>query len=190
MLLCLSCGAAQAPTGTVDLAHSHLIDLTYSFDESTLYWPTADGFKWHKDQWGPSPGGYFYASASYGASEHGGTHLDSPLHFAEGHPGTDQIPITDVLAVYAADIAPKHSRPYATTLRLNRLLKYFDGKTLADLNGALCRAYARQSSTDANARRDLEDLRAAINHHRREGLHDRMVSVVLPDRRPSTAARC
>jgi kynurenine formamidase len=98
MLLCLSCGAAQAPTGTLDLAHSHLIDLTYSFDESTLYWPTADGFKWHKDQWGPSPGGYFYASASYGASEHGGTHLDSPLHFAEGHPGTDQIPITNLIA--------------------------------------------------------------------------------------------
>ena len=34
------------------------------------------------------------------------------------------------------------------------------------------------------ARRDLEELRAAINHHRREDLHDRIVSVVLPPRRP------
>lgn len=103
---------------------------------------------------------------------------------ASGKRDTDEIPIADVINVYSADMAPKHSRPVATALRLNRLLEFFDGKTLADLNGRMCRDYARQSSTDANARRDLEDLRAAINHHRREGLHDRMVSVVLPERRP------
>jgi kynurenine formamidase len=97
-LLFISCAVGQKPTPTVDLAHAQLVDLTYSFDESTIYWPTAEGFKWHKDQWGPTAGGYFYASASYGASEHGGTHLDSPLHFAEGHPGTDQIPITSLVA--------------------------------------------------------------------------------------------
>jgi len=87
----------QTPEHTLDLAHSQLVDLTYSFDEHTIYWPTADGFKWTKDKWGPTPGGYFYASASYGASEHGGTHLDSPLHFAEGHPGTDEIPVSRLI---------------------------------------------------------------------------------------------
>ena len=50
--------------------------------------------------------------------------------------------------------------------------------------GPLCRKYATGSTTDAMARRDLEELRAAINHHRQEGLHDRIVSVVLPARRP------
>jgi kynurenine formamidase len=80
------------------LAHARLIDLTYSYDENTIYWPTAEGFKWTKDQWGSTPGGYFYASASYGASEHGGTHIDSPLHFAEGHEGTDEIPVTRLIA--------------------------------------------------------------------------------------------
>ena len=34
--------------------------------------------------------------------------------------------------------------------------------------------------TAAAARRELEDLRAAINHHRREGLCSEIVSVVLP----------
>jgi hypothetical protein len=97
---------------------------------------------------------------------------------------TDQIPVADVLTVYGTDVAPKHSRPEATAFRIERLLAFFGDKTLADVNGRLCRNFARQSTTDANARRDLEDLRAAINHHRREGLHDRMVSVVLPPRRP------
>lgn len=98
LLLSAGVAAGQTPSRTFDLAHSNLIDMTYSFDEKTLYWPTADGFKWKKDQWGPSPGGYFYASASYGASEHGGTHLDSPLHFAEGKPGTDEIPVSSLIA--------------------------------------------------------------------------------------------
>jgi len=106
LLLLASVAVAQSPAQTIDFAHSHVVDLTYTFDESTLYWPTADGFKWKKDAWGPSPGGYFYASASYGASEHGGTHLDSPLHFAEGHPGTDQIPVKNLIAPAAVvDIA-------------------------------------------------------------------------------------
>jgi hypothetical protein len=61
---------------------------------------------------------------------------------------------------------------------MGRLIDFFAGKTLADINGAMCRAYATAASTDAMARRDLEELRAAINHHRIEGLHDRMVSVV------------
>lgn len=98
---------------------------------------------------------------------------------------TDQIPVSDVLGVYIREKAPKHARPWATGRRMVRLIEFFEGKTLADINGALCRDFAKQASTDAVARRDLEDLRAAINHHLREGLHDRIVSVVLPERRPS-----
>src|SRR5690349_13391006 len=114
MMLTLSWGAVAQKTSTaVDLAHSQMIDLTYSFDENTIYWPTAEGFKWTKDQWGPTPLGYFYASASYGASEHGGTHLDSPLHFAEGHEGTDQIPVNHLIvpAVVVDVRAPCEKNP-------------------------------------------------------------------------------
>ncbi len=46
----------------------------------------------------------------------------------------------------------------------------------------LCRAYARSRETQAGARRDLEELRAAVNHHRQEGHCDRIISVVLPDK--------
>jgi integrase len=58
-------------------------------------------------------------------------------------------------------------------------------KTLADINGDCCRRYAAQRATDAAARRELEDLRAAINHHRREGLCSQVVEVVLPPERPA-----
>jgi integrase len=101
-----------------------------------------------------------------------------------GPRSTDRIPVVDVLTLYAREIAPKHRSPRRTALALKRLGDFFGDKTLADINGPLCRDYARMHSTDTTARRDLEHLRAAINHHRREGLHDRIVSVVMPDKRP------
>jgi integrase len=55
-------------------------------------------------------------------------------------------------------------------------------KSREDINGELCRAYARSRETEAGARRDLEELRAAINHHRQEGYCDKIISVVLPEK--------
>ena len=49
-----------------------LLDMTYPFDESAIYWPTAEPFKLEKLNWGFVKGGWWYASNNYGASEHGG----------------------------------------------------------------------------------------------------------------------
>jgi kynurenine formamidase len=73
---------------------SKIVDLTYSFDEKTIYWPTAKPFQWEKESWGKSAGGYWYTAARYAASEHGGTHLDAPIHFGESRLATDEIPIS------------------------------------------------------------------------------------------------
>ena len=61
-----------------------VIDLTHGFDATTIYWPTEKGFQWEKEIWGKTEKGYFYASAKFASAEHGGTHIDSPIHFAEG----------------------------------------------------------------------------------------------------------
>lgn len=76
---------------------SKLIDLTHAFDENTIHWPTAKPFRWQKDAWGRAPGGSWYASASFAASEHLGTHIDSPIHFAEGQATTDLIPLRQLV---------------------------------------------------------------------------------------------
>ena len=73
------------------LSTKRIIDMSHSFDETTIYWPTDKPFRWEKNRWGPNANGYWYASANYAASEHSGTHLDSPIHFAEGGNTTDQI---------------------------------------------------------------------------------------------------
>ena len=96
----------------------------------------------------------------------------------------EQIPIADVLTIYLRDIVPNHARPKETKGRVKSLDRYFGDKVLSYIRGETCRAYAAQRSSDAAARRELEDLRAAINHHRREGLCNKVVEVVLPAERP------
>jgi kynurenine formamidase len=71
------------------------IDLTYSFSEQTLYWPNnPTGFKLDTQVNGVTPAGFYYSSNAFSAPEHGGTHLDAPIHFAKDHLTADQIPLT------------------------------------------------------------------------------------------------
>ncbi|MBK9313759.1 MAG: cyclase family protein [Acidobacteria bacterium] len=93
-------GERQTATNVVaggPIDESKLIDLTWNFDDRTIYWPTAKPFQWEKESWGKSAGGFWYTAARYSASEHGGTHLDSPVHFAEGKMHMDEIPVTKLV---------------------------------------------------------------------------------------------
>ena len=75
------------------LRSSSIVDLTHSFDADTIYWPTAEGFQLRVDARGLTEGGYYYEANSFSAAEHGGTHLDAPIHFAKGRWTTDKIPL-------------------------------------------------------------------------------------------------
>lgn len=72
-----------------------LLDMTYPFGEKTIYWPTAKPFVLNKVLWGISAGGWWYASNEFSASEHGGTHADAPIHFAENGRTIDEIPLEE-----------------------------------------------------------------------------------------------
>jgi len=85
--------AAEARRPPIDLQGVRVVDLTYSFDEHTIYWPNAPStFKLESLSYGKTPAGFFYASNSFCTPEHGGTHLDAPIHFGEGKRTADQIP--------------------------------------------------------------------------------------------------
>ena len=75
------------------LPRGELVDLSHTYDAQTIYWPTAEGFQLRKDADGTTPGGYYYAANSFFTSEHGGTHIDAPIHFAQGHQSVDKIPL-------------------------------------------------------------------------------------------------
>ncbi|HMF58416.1 MAG TPA: cyclase family protein [Pyrinomonadaceae bacterium] len=74
-----------------------IVDLSYAFDEQTVYWPTADTFHLETVAEGMTPQGYFYSAYKFSAAEHGGTHIDAPVHFAEGHNTVDRIPLEQLM---------------------------------------------------------------------------------------------
>ncbi len=76
-----------------------VVDLTHAFDAETLYWPTSPSrFSWRRLAWGDTEGGWFYASGAFSSPEHGGTHLDAPVHFAKGRQTVDAIPVERLVA--------------------------------------------------------------------------------------------
>src|SRR5678815_804753 len=74
-----------------------VIDLSYPFDATTVYWPTAEPFQLETDFEGTTEQGYYYSAYRYSAAEHGGTHIDAPAHFATGHNSADQIPLEQLM---------------------------------------------------------------------------------------------
>ena len=100
---------ACSPPPRIDPAK--LVDLTYSYNEQTVYWPNAKGFRHQKDTWAKTPGGYWYAAGEFASAEHGGTHIDSPIHFGEGKRTVDQIPVSSLVGPAAViDVAVKAAK--------------------------------------------------------------------------------
>ena len=100
ILVAVAC--AQAPENTtIDLTRYQLVDLTHSFNAQTIYWPTSTKTFEHPQQtYGKTPGGWFYSSYELSTPEHGGTHLDAPIHFGEGKLTVDRVPLDDVAAAW------------------------------------------------------------------------------------------
>ena len=93
LLLQLPHAPAQAPQAPPSLANGTFVDLTHSFDKRTVYWPTARRFQLKEVAKGETDQGYYYAANDFSAAEHGGTHLDAPVHFARGRQTSDRIPL-------------------------------------------------------------------------------------------------
>ena len=100
VVLCGACGAPPPssmqvavpfPSGTV-------VDLSHVYDENTIFWPTADPFQLEVVADGVTAAGYYYAANAFTTAEHGGTHIDAPLHFAEGREAVDEIPLDRLVA--------------------------------------------------------------------------------------------
>ena len=107
-----------------------------------------------------------------------------------------QVLIADVLSVYARDVAPNHSRPEETASKLLRLASWWGDLAFArrtavgpapiltgfvsDINDASCRAYFEFFGANRSAARDLEILRAALNHAHDQRILATSVRVHVP----------
>jgi len=91
VLLLPACQSAEQPPMT--FPEGTIVDMSYAFNDETIYWPTAPGFDKNTDFEGITPAGFWYTAYTVTTAEHGGTHLDAPIHFSEGKHAADQIPL-------------------------------------------------------------------------------------------------
>lgn len=82
--------------------------------------------------------------------------------FGDGDPAA--VTVSDVLALYAQDKATQNSRPKEARARLLRLADHLGHMSIAALTPATTRDYVAARGALVAARRELEDLRAAIQH--------------------------
>ena len=85
------------------------IDLTHEFSHETIYWPTSETFNLETVYKGQTKNGYYYSSFNYRAAEHGGTHIDAPIHFAYGKNTVDQIPVEQLIGTAIVIDVSKHA---------------------------------------------------------------------------------
>lgn len=116
--LFLFAGSAQAQDPLAVLKDCKWVDLTWSFDEQSVYWPTNIPFRHETVFEGMNDKGYYYSSFKFSAEEHGGTHFDAPMHFAQGGNSVDKVPLEQLVGeAVVVDVTAKASadRDYQVT---------------------------------------------------------------------------
>jgi len=120
VLVSVGCTTGLHQGHYIGLENSRLIDLTHSFGADTIVWPTEQDFKLIAQHAEEMPGGYYYASNRLELAEHGGTHIDAPIHFARGGESLDQIPVERVVGSAVridVSIPCAHDRDYRITVQ-------------------------------------------------------------------------
>ncbi|MEP6846723.1 MAG: cyclase family protein [Panacibacter sp.] len=106
------------------LSQGKWIDLSYDLSSQTLYWPNnPTGFRLDTITEGISPGGFYYSTYAFSAPEHGGTHIDAPVHFAQQGVSVDKLS-TSTDSKYAN--VPEVSAPVGSRLTFDSKIKYID----------------------------------------------------------------
>lgn len=120
MVLCVGCASAKRPPAEAgDLAKSaaplidpaKVVDLSHTFGPDTIYWPTAEPFKLRRVAYGRAAGGYWYAANNLSMAEHGGTHMDAPVHFAQKGIDAADVPLANCIGpAVVIDVAAAAAR--------------------------------------------------------------------------------
>lgn len=109
-------GDGAPPAG---LSFGTIVDLTHAFDADTVYWPTAEGFRLEVVAAGEAEGGYYYAANEFSTAEHGGTHIDAPIHFHRDRWTVDAIPLDRLVGpgvVVDVESSCREDRDYLVTV--------------------------------------------------------------------------
>jgi kynurenine formamidase len=110
LLLVAAC-SAPPPSATTSAMQGTIVDLSHSYGDDTVFWPTAERFKMTVVNDGVTPAGFYYAANNFSTAEHGGTHIDAPVHFSRGAHAVDEIPLENLVGpAVVVDVTEQSSK--------------------------------------------------------------------------------
>lgn len=122
LLLAAAAGCAPAEpafdlASVFDGSAGEWVDMSYAYSDETLYWPTdTAGFRLDELAFGETELGYFYSAYRFATAEHGGTHLDAPIHFSRSGLAVDAIPLSRLIApAVVVDVSAAATPDYQIT---------------------------------------------------------------------------
>lgn len=112
LALCCICvllvAGCQTPPQPFAPGAGRWVDLSHGYGADTIYWPTAEPFRFETEYEGDDPAGYFYSAYRFTTSEHGGTHLDAPIHFSRAGQRAGEVPLSRLIGpAYVVDVRPQ-----------------------------------------------------------------------------------
>ncbi len=85
--------SSESDTLIKQLSDKKIVDLSHAYSEETVYWVTAKEFKLDTVFAGDTDKGFYYSANNFSTAEHGGTHLDAPIHFSKTGQTVEEIPL-------------------------------------------------------------------------------------------------
>lgn len=179
LVVAMACAACTqqpppAPAARTPFAAGEIVDLSHAYDPQAIFWPTAEPFRLERVAAGMTPAGFYYAANNFFTSEHGGTHLDAPVHFAEGRRTVDQIPLDRLIgAAIVVDVADAAARDADYQITVDDLTRWESrhGRIPADAIVLLRTGFARHWPDAGRYLGTAERGQAAVAKLHFPGLH-------------------
>ena len=80
-----------------ETSNKQIIDLSHVYSDETIYWVTAKEFELDTIFKGQTDKGFYYSANNFSTAEHGGTHIDAPIHFAKNGQSVEEIPLEKLI---------------------------------------------------------------------------------------------
>jgi kynurenine formamidase len=185
LLLSAACTSSPPEEMAAAFPRGVIVDLSHAYDSQAIFWPTADAFRLDKVADGVTPGGFYYAANNFFTSEHGGTHVDAPVHFAQGRQSVDQIPLERLMGpavvVDVTDAAARNADYQVSVEDLQRWEQQH-GRIPSDAILLLRTGYARHWPDAARYLGTAERGDAAVAKLHFPGLHPEAAKWVAAER--------
>ncbi len=144
LLSLLSCSEKQATSSDSNqsiqsnTSDDKLIDLSHAYSDETVYWVTAEEFELDTVFKGETDKGFYYCANNFSTAEHGGTHIDAPIHFAEKGQTVDEIPLEKLIGpAIKIDVSSKTHNNSDYLIKIDDLLEWENTERIKIPNGSI-----------------------------------------------------